>query len=310
MLEDNLNKVRTIINNQITPRYLNEYFLRIYSFSNENLSGYLRNNNYQNKSTLTIGSSADQILNLINYNCSDITLLDINPFVEYYFELKKAAIFGLTRNEYLNFFTNNNFYIKQLNPTFNYQTYKRINKYLSNDAKKFWDTLFNDFDPLLIKKKLFMPSEPPKSHLLKNNDYLLLDDFKSLRQKIQHTTITFKVDELMTRKLAYSQYDYILLSNVFDYLFNITIKTEPEIIEILKTDYLHLLFELTNLLKNNGTMYFQYLWDSTNIENYYYYLFEAVFKDYFNIRKINIQSSTHIPNQIDSVYIYKKKFFK
>lgn len=310
MFEDNLNKAKTLITNKLTPRYLDEYFLRLYSFSNENLSGYLHSNNYHQKSALTVGSSADQLLNLVNYRCQDITVLDINPFTEYYFELKKAAIFGLNRQEFLNFFTNHNPLFKRFNSTFKYSTYTQISTYLNDDAKKFWTPLFTTYDPLLIKQKLFMPSELPKKILISNNDYLQEENFNHLRKKLEHTNITFKVDELMTRKQSYSQYDYVILSNVFDYLFNITIKTEPEIAELLKSDYLRLLFELTNLLKSNGTMYFQYLWDSTNIENYYYYLFEAIFKDYSNISKLNIPSSSNIPNQIDSVYIYKKTLTK
>lgn len=310
MSEDNLIKAKTLITEKLTPRYLDEYFLRLYSFSNENLSGYLRSNNYHNTNALTVGSSADQLLNLVNYHCQDITVLDINPFTEYYFELKKAAIFGLNRQDFLNFFTNHNSLFKRFNPTFKYSIYEHFSKYLNEDVKQFWDYLFNNYDPLLIKQKLFMASELPKKTLISNNDYLQDDNFTSLRKKLEHTNIIFKVDELMTRKQTYSQYDYVILSNVFDYLFNITVKTEPEIAELLKSDYLRLLFELTNLLKDNGTMYFQYLWDSTNIENYYYYLFEAIFKNYPNISKLNISSSSNIPNQIDSVYIYKKTLNK
>lgn len=306
MLEDNLIKAKTLITDKLTPRYLDEYFLRLYSFSNENLSSYLQSNNYYHTNALTVGSSADQLLNLVNYHCQDITILDINPFTEYYYELKKAAIFRLTREEFLNFFINHNIFIKSLNPTFKYSTYKKISSYLNDESKKFWDTLFTTYDPLIIKKKLFMSNELSKKHLIINNSYLQEDNFKELRHKIEHTNITFKVDELMTRKQSYSQYDYIILSNIFDYLFNINVKTEPEITELLKSDYLRLLFELTNLLKDNGTMYFQYLWDSTNIENYYYYLFENAFKKYPHISKINIPSSSSIPSQIDSVYIYEK----
>jgi len=307
MLEEHLKQVETIINNKIIPRYLNEYFLRLYSFSNENLSGYLSNNNYHQKSALTVGSSADQLLNLINYQCQDVTVVDVNPFVEYYFELKKAAIFGLNRNEFINFFTNNKAVLKIFNPLFKYSTYQKISSYLNPEAKKFWDTLFTTYDPQLIKQKLFMPSEPTRKEIILNNDYLNDDNFKTLRQRIEKASITFKVDEIKTRKLSYSEYDYVILSNVFDYIFNITVKTEPEIIDVLKNDYIYLLFDLTkHLLKPNGIMYFQYLWDCSNIENYYYYLFEDAFKNCPNINVLKILSSNRNYNQFDSVYIYKK----
>lgn len=306
MLEENLIKAKTIIEDKLVPRYLDEYFLRLYSFSNENLSGYLKNNSYCEKSALTVGSSGDQLLNLINYQCRDITVLDINPFTEYYYELKKAAIFALNRNEFLNFFTTNNSFLKTTNHLFKYSTYKKISHYLSQEAKLFWDTIFTTYDPKNVKEKLFMPGEIAKKKLILNNDYLANDNFKELRRKIEKANIIFKTDEIKNRKQTYSKYDYIILSNVFDYIFNINVKTEPEILEVLKTDYLVLLYDLATLLNPDGKMYFQYLWDSTNIENFYYYLFEDVFKNSPNISGIDIYSSEHLSNQIDSVYIYKK----
>jgi len=307
MLKDDIDKACTVIEQKIVPRYLDEYFLRLYLFSNENLAGYLYGNKYRNRRALTVGSSADQVLNLINYNCQDITLVDINPFVKYYYELKKAAIFGLNRDEYLKFFTDNRTFIKAFNPTFSRQTYNKIKKYLSEEGKIFWDSLFEIFDPVIIKKNLFMSSGLSKGNLIKNNDYLGENDFRELRRKIERSKITFNVDDIDKRNLTYSQYDYIFLSNVFDYLFNLTVKTEEEIEEILKTEYLSLLLDLTNLLTKKGILYFQYLWGIDNIENNYYYLFKQVFKNYQNIRKINFSGANHFPDEIDCVYIYKKR---
>jgi len=133
MVKNDILKANYTIENKKPPRYINEFFLKLYSFSNENLSGYLRNYEYFNKKALTVGSSADQILNLINYNCQDITLLDLNPFVKYYYDLKKAAILGLDTKGYLNFFCNNNTssIFRKHNPTFDPKVYQKIKKYMN-----------------------------------------------------------------------------------------------------------------------------------------------------------------------------------
>ena len=58
----------------------------------------------KDKSLLTVGSSGDQVINASLKNCKDITVLDINPFTKYYFNLKKAAILTLKYEEFCKFF--------------------------------------------------------------------------------------------------------------------------------------------------------------------------------------------------------------
>lgn len=52
-------------------------FLRPYPFTTENISGYVKEFDLNNKSLLTLGSSGDQVINASLFNCKDIHVVDI-----------------------------------------------------------------------------------------------------------------------------------------------------------------------------------------------------------------------------------------
>ncbi len=304
--DDIINATR-LINKEIGYCYLQDYFMRLYSFSNENLSAYLCKHNYNNKNVLTTGSSGDQVLNLISYNCHDITHLDINPFSKYFFDLKKAAIFGLNRDEYLKFFTNNNTIFNFYNPTLNQHTYQKISKYLPQDSLTFWNAIFNKFDTKTIRKNLFMTGELPKLDLMKNNDYLQDITFSKMRTQLEKVEPIFVTAELsQINPDNYSKYDYIILSNIMDFIYSLPVKTTEEVDEILTYQYKGLLLKIIEMLKEEGTLFFHYLWDCDNAEREYYYLMNKHFNKIDNYKIINIPGSNHIKNESDMVCTYKK----
>ena len=63
-------------------------FQRLYPFTTENIAGYIDKFNLKGKSLLTVGSSADQVINAIYKGSKDITLYDVNIFAKYYYYLK------------------------------------------------------------------------------------------------------------------------------------------------------------------------------------------------------------------------------
>ena len=75
-------------------RYIKDY-CRIYTFTTENISGYLEYFDLKDRKLLTVGSSGDQVLNASFYGAKDITLYDINSFSKFYLYLKIAAIITL-----------------------------------------------------------------------------------------------------------------------------------------------------------------------------------------------------------------------
>ena len=76
-------------------------FNKLYSFTTENIKDYISSFDLNNKSLLTVGSSADQAINAILNGCKDVTIMDINPFVKYYFNLKKAGMLTLDYKQFM-----------------------------------------------------------------------------------------------------------------------------------------------------------------------------------------------------------------
>ena len=99
--DDNLDKASSICEGMF---YYNHEFSRIYTFTTENISGYIDFFDFNNKSLLTVGSSGDQILNSFYNGARDITLFDINEYAKYYVYLKISAILSLSYEEFKLFF--------------------------------------------------------------------------------------------------------------------------------------------------------------------------------------------------------------
>jgi len=298
------------IDNRLNIYGMDTNFVNIYSFSNENLAGYLRENNYQDKMALTVGSSADQILNLINYNCQDITLVDINPFVKYYYELKKAAIFGLNRDEFLDFFCNKmRTKILSTGP-FEKRIYKKIAGYLSEESQMFWEKLLQKYHTRILKQYLFIPGELLRDSLILNNDYLLQDNFNVLRKKINNVKIEFVQANILNYDFGLEQYDYILLSNVFDYLFNITVTNSRlgyVIPPTTQIKYLEFVKRIITSLKIDGKFLFNYRWDIAGSNLISYRAVDRLFADKDLFTQITFEGSNRLCDEVDSIYMYTKK---
>ncbi len=306
MVEENIKKACNVIEEKINKRYLDEYFLRLYSFTNENLKGYMQFFKYEGKNVLTTGSSGDQALNLISYGCKDISVFDINPFVKYYFDLKRAAILTLSEEKYLDFFhgtKNKSNIFAQPTTVFNQELYNKMSRHLEDDSKKFWDELFKKYDLLQIKRNLFfLQEEKNKKNIILNNRYLDYDCYDKLRKQFDKVNISFYHDNLPKLKKINDEYDYIFLSNIFDYIFNLPLKTSDEYDEVM-IGYRVILESVMNYLKENGTIFYHYVWDTS--DNDYELLYLKYLKDFSD--KIVFQSSDHLLNSKDCVYCTKNK---
>lgn len=305
MGNNNIALACSVLDDKVNKRYLENYFLRLYSFTNENLSGYMRDLPYSSKSVLTTGSSCDQILNLISYGCEDISLLDINPFVKYYYELKKAAIMSLNRDDYLNFLHSHSLKAIFGCKTFNRNIFNKIRRYMSEEANTFWESIMTKYDSLFVRYNLFMGDEPSKRSIILNNDYLNEEEYKKLRKKIEDVSIKFFRDDVSDLKCEYDKYDYIFLSNILDYIFNFQVKTLSEML-VVKDDYIVRVIRLMELLKEDGTAFFHYVWDY-NQDSDYNCFFRSAFHENPNVSLKYIPGSAHITNARDAVLTYKKR---
>ena len=113
----------------------------IYKFSNESIidyQKYLKNRN----NAFIVTASGDQILNSILEGTTNITSCDVSRFPKYFFELKKAAILSLSKDEYLDFFLKDDNYDDILND----DIYDNIRNNMCDEDKEFWDGLFQFFE--------------------------------------------------------------------------------------------------------------------------------------------------------------------
>ena len=63
------------------------------------ISGYLPSLDVKNKKILTVGSSCDQALNALLFGAKHITVYDINPNTEQFYELKREMILTHSREK-------------------------------------------------------------------------------------------------------------------------------------------------------------------------------------------------------------------
>lgn len=239
---------------------VNNKFVSIYPFTTENIKGYLDLMDIENKDVLTVGASGDQTLNLLVRDAKSVDYFDMNPFTKMYFNLKCAAIKVLSVEEYFEFFCYDAFpsaFRKNKN-AFSINVYHRISPYLDTSTRLFWDGLYLEQNGIDIRKSmLFSTDEEPFKILPKVNDYLSEDSFKKLRRIIGvkeeprfiETNVT-KLSSKLTKK-----YDYILLSNIAQYLDYIYDKDEL-------VNFRKLILNLSNNLNPNGKLMISYLYDT------------------------------------------------
>ena len=191
-------------------------FFNIYPFTTENIAGYINLFDLKGKSLLTVGSSCDQILNAILMGCSDITLLDINPFVKHYYYLKICAILELDLNNYLAFFRYKDYpnVFDDNKEVFNIDTFNKIKdtlRLLDYEAYLFWDELFQTYSPLIVRDHLFSMDERQNNVIIGSNYYLQNSKYyKLLKKNIMKVRLLFINDDILDFE-SDKQYDNIWL---------------------------------------------------------------------------------------------------
>jgi hypothetical protein len=296
---------------------INNKFMSIYPFTTENIKGYLDLFDVSNKDVLTVGASGDQTLNLLVKNANSVDYFDINPFTEMYFNLKCAAIKILSVDEFLEFFCYDAFpsTFKKNKKAFNINTYYKISPYLDDNTRNFWDSLYLKQDGMDIRKSmLFSDDEEPFRVLSRVNDYLNEKSFEKLRiimnEKQRPRFIETNINKLsskLTRK-----YDYILLSNIAQYLDYIYDKDEL-------SNFRRIIKNLSNDLNPNGKIMVSYLYetkeDSVWNENYAkIYDIKKVMETFVdeNLELLNFPAITDLRWQYqsdikDAALVYTKK---
>lgn len=157
-----------------------EFFDKVYPFTTESISGYMKHMDVKDKSVLTVGSSMDQALNACLYGAKDITVMDISKTTKDYMLYKLYLILNTHSTDEL---------------------YKAICN--TRDYKLSREELFG-LDALR-KMSPYLESEETYNRLKEN---IMKSTFQFIHGDI------FKMDQAVGNK----KYDRIILSNVLQYI--------------------------------------------------------------------------------------------
>ena len=287
-----------------------EWFYHLYPFTTENINGYIDYFNLKNNSLLTVGSSCDQALNAILKDVKDITILDINPFLKYYYYLKIAAILELDLGEYLLFLRFKDYpkVFKDNKEVFKIEIFNKIKltlRLLDYESYLFWDELFQGYSSILVRQNLFFEDEYRNSIIKECNNYLNNElEYNKLKKKVTRIEPTFITGDIKDINLD-NKYDNIWLSNIFSYNYSCD-------------DIKKILDKFKNSLSYNGQILISYLYDM-NLGIEYQDNWPIIYNinkilDYFKNNDIEIKTFTGIKGLLfedenykrDSVLIYKK----
>lgn len=289
-------------------KLFDNYFESIYPFTTENISGYIKNFDLENKSLLTVGSSADQVINSAYFNCNNQTVIDICPFSKYYFYLKKAGLLELQFHEFLSYFCYKNYpmtFMENRN-VFNIEYFNRIKGILNeldNESYLFWNELYQRMVPEDIRCTLFNMDEE-RLRVLREINLYLKDRYiyNEMKNKIRDINPTFICDNIFNVEVN-DKFDNIWFSNIGAY----------NSVEDMKL----LVEKFSNNLNINGKMLIAYLYDTVKNSDYndnwstIYNLEKTneILGDYITdfISFIGVKGILHETDNIkDSVLIYRK----
>ena len=234
-------------------------FYKMYPFTTENINGYIDNFSLEGKSLLTVGSSTDQVLNAILKGSTDITLLDICPYVKYYYYLKLVSILKLNREEFLEFFRYIDYpkVFKYNINVFKREVFEKIKmdlRVIDYESYLFWDELLQVYGSIGLRRKMFSNDEYRTDVITSVNAYLQSEEnYNNLKDKILKVKPKFITSDAFNFTSDRS-YDNIWLSNIGT--------------RIAVTSLKILVNKMQEYLNKDGLMLMCYLYDCTKYTKY------------------------------------------
>lgn len=215
----------------------------IYTYTNEDIKGYLSYFDLQDKNILTVTGSGDHVLNML-FGVDEIDTFDINIFAYYFLILKKYALYALELDEYLDF-------LSMKTPNFDMKTFSKIKRIWQSEreALEFFEYIFNlNQAPYLKKTSLFVNNKvEDEKENIKRNNYLEEHKYYELKKSIMDKTITFHHSNIKALELN-KKFDYIFISNITDYLQNMFSG------DLLRSYKKFLYARIIPMLKQNGKL--------------------------------------------------------
>lgn len=228
-------------------------FFNLYSFTTENISGYIPYFDLKGKNLLTVGSSSDQVINACISGCEDITIYDICPLTKYFYYLKLASLLRLSRDEFLNFlcktnYKNNRKYNPHLLTKGTFNKIKNILKTIDYESYYLWDYIFKKYNRSQIER-LFREDINDLESIIYCNTYLKNDyNYDQARKRLANVSFDFLVGDISSIEMDRKFYN-IWLSNVAQYLYR------DRLIQMVSNN--------TKILDDNGKMLICYFWNTS-----------------------------------------------
>lgn len=203
---------------------LNEsMFNQIYPYTTENIAGYVDMFDYKNKTTLTVGSSADQVISMGLKGALQVDVIDVCPYTKFYFYLKKTAIMTLDYDTFLDFFCYKdypNLLCRNNERVFNKETFDKIKialRLLDYESFLFWDELFDLYDPIIIRNRLFSGDEDKLMVIINMVPYLKdKNSYREAKKGISKIVPNFINSDIFKHNFD-KCYDNVILSNICTY---------------------------------------------------------------------------------------------
>ncbi len=260
-------------------------FYRIYSFSTENLTEFFNKKLLNDKKVLITGSSADQIIVSQLFDSKKITHFDINPFCKYMYDLKMAALKELNIDSFINYF-----YFKYKNKnSLDYKKYELIRKNLTGESLDFWDSLYNTYTPLKIRKSIFMDTDEEEN---RNRykcliPYLFEDNYNKLKTKELIPVEFVECSILDLPNYIKDNYDLVYFSNILNRI---------ETAELYKKNYVKKVYKfMSQMIKHTNI-------DGKILLNYFYSVPEVEFyKNSGTGKEVRIKYPIDILNQKENI---------
>ncbi len=236
---------------------------KVYPFTTENLAGYMKHLNLEDKKVLSITGSGDHILNSFYYGANSVVGFDINFLASLFAELKFNAIRKLDFEDFKKYF------FVESNKSMSFETYKRIREDLSESCLSFFDNLYEDYDfrgADLRKGKLFNKRFDYDNLRIRSNPYLLSgQNFEKTKLNIQDKNIHLmncNIRDLSSQ--LEDNFDAVLLSNLADYSQQIY-PNNPNHFSLFCNEILP---PVKNHLNEGGIICSAYVYDAREKENY------------------------------------------
>jgi len=199
---------------------------RAYTFTNENLDGYMGDLCENAKSGLIVSASGDQAITASMYGVRDITAFDVNPTALFFTDLKLKSLATLEYEEYIKFYTGDgkNKYDRPLDKFkqfLNRDVYDSFKNALEPQTRAFWDNVYATHNKELmhIGSTLFGVVFDDNHPMVASIPYLKdKQAYKRAQESLKELNIDFVNTNLVDGATKGRNYDIGMLSNIHDHV--------------------------------------------------------------------------------------------